>query len=131
MGGGGGSTYGAVIAQLAECLTEKAGAILTRIEFPRAARDFSPTSQLPVQTLNVPAAPLCNRIHQRLFARQKSQTLAAIHIPLPFGHRKILHTLIGMGIALLLWLFCPTQVRRPEVPASDKEVLKQICLLLF
>ena len=37
---------------------------------------------------------------------------------------KILHTLVGMG-SMHLWLLCHTQIRWPELPARDKEVLKK------
>ena len=63
---------------------------------------------------------MCNRLHQHLCARYKSQTLPAIPLS---GHRKILHTLIGMGSAALA-AAVPYQVMRPEFPAKDKEVLK-------
>ena len=39
------------IAQLVKRMTEKPGAILTRVRVPGAARDFFSQSQLPVQTL--------------------------------------------------------------------------------
>ena len=48
------------------------------------------------------------------------------------GQTEILHALIGMVVLLLLPL-CITQVRRPEFPARDKEVLKikYIYMILF
>ena len=40
-----------------------------------------------------------------------------------FGYKKILHTLIGMGSAALA-AACLTQVRRPEFPTREKEVIR-------
>ena len=44
------------------------------------------------------APTVCNHIHQRLCALEKSQTLAAIPLS---GHTKMLHTLVAMGSAAL------------------------------
>ena len=63
---------------------------------------------------------------QDLCARSKSQTLGAVLLLLLFfGHTKILHTLIGMEFMQLLRL---AQLRRPEFPARDIEVLKYLYL---
>ena len=44
---------------------------------------------------------------------------------IPFGHRKTLHTLTGKGSAALAAAVpLLTQVRLPQFPARDKEVLK-------
>ena len=41
-----------------------------------------------------------------------------------FGHREILHMLIGVGsAALAAAVALPAQVRRPEFPARDNEGL--------
>ena len=66
---------------------------------PRYGKGFFSQSQLPVQTvLRCPYSPVCNRMHQHLCARYKSQTLAAVPLS---GHTKILHTLIEVGSAAL------------------------------
>ena len=58
---------------------------------------------------------------------KKSQTLAAIPL---FGHTKIPSTLIRR-VALLLWLLCPTRVRRLEFPAKDNEPLTIYFILFY
>ena len=74
---------------VAQCLTQKPGAVLTWIWIPSVARDFF----LSVQTL----LWCCMLWH--LYVHWKSPTLAAIQFS---GHRKTLHTLIGMlGSAVL------------------------------
>ena len=61
---------------------------------------------------------MCNRTHQHLCTRKKSQTLAAKPL---FGHTKTLHTLVEMGTELLLWLLCLIQARRPDFPQGTTE----------
>ena len=64
---------------------------------PKCSKGFFSQSQLSVQTLTVSVQPpVRNRMHQHICARYKSQTPAAIPL---FGHRKLLHILIGMGSA--------------------------------
>ena len=61
-----------------------------------AARDISPRVNLQCRLCYIiSTAPVCNRLHQYPC---ESQTLAAIPL---FGVTKILHTLIGMGSAVL------------------------------
>ena len=71
-------------------LTDKPGAILTPVQVPCAAWDFSP-SQLSVQTrLQCPYSP-----HVHSHASASEWTLKS---PTPlFGHTKIQHTWIGMA----------------------------------
>ena len=84
--------------------TEKPGAVVTRVRVPGAVRDFSPAVSLQCRLSDgVRTAPVCNRMHQHLCARYKSQTLAAIPL---FGTRKYLYTLIGMGSVALVVLNC-------------------------
>ena len=63
--------------------TEKAGAMLTRVRFPGAARDFSPSPQLSAQSRS-PALfvqlHVCNRMHPYLRARSKSEGLVATQL---------------------------------------------------
>ena len=66
----------------------------------------------------VRAAPACNRMHQHLC---KSRTLAAIPV---FGHKKMLHSLVGMDSAALA-AAVSYLVRQPEFPARDNEALKK------
>ena len=61
------SLGGRDVAQLVEHQT---GTLPTQVQFPGAARDFSPFSQLSVQTLlRCPFTPVCNRMHIHLCAR--------------------------------------------------------------
>ena len=55
---------------------------------------------------------------------KKIQTLAATPLP---GHKKILHTLIGMGSAALA-AAVPYHVRQPEFHIRDKEILPKNCI---
>ena len=61
---------GAEMAQLVQRPTEKPGAILTRVRADGAARDFAPRVNFRCGlSYGVRTAPLCNRVHQHMFAR--------------------------------------------------------------
>ena len=65
---------GAGRAQWVERWTEKPGAILTRVQVPGAARDFSPRVNFLCR-LSYGVRTVCNRIHQHLCARKKIPSL--------------------------------------------------------
>ncbi len=91
---------GAGMSQVLQRRTEKPGAIVTWVRIPSAARDFSPYSQLSMQTLwRCPYSP---RVRARASTSVRTLKIpnTGNHIAL-FGDRKTLHTLIGMGSAAL------------------------------
>ena len=81
------------IAQFVERPTEKPGAIRTRVRIPGAAKNFSPRANFQCRLLQ---CPYCRRVQSH--ASTIARTLKITY----FGHRRILHTLKGMGTALLL-----------------------------
>ena len=117
---------GAGIAQLVERLTEKPGAILTRVRVPSAARDFSP-SQLPVQTLlRRPYSPCVQSLASTSERTLKipntgSHTIVWTHESTAHADRN------AYSIALLWCLLCLTRVWRPVFPAREKEILRKKC----
>ena len=49
---------------LNQLVERRTGTPLTQVRFPGAAKDFSPSCQLSVQTLlRCPYTPVCNRMH--------------------------------------------------------------------
>ena len=88
---------------------------------PRCGMGFFSLSQLSVQTLlRCPYSPPCNNICEHVKNPKHWQPYHCLDT-------KMLHTLIGEGIALLLRLLClkMTQVRPPAFPARDNGVLKK------
>ena len=92
----------AVIAQSVECTTEKPGAILTWVRVPGVAnkKKFL-LGQLSVQTLlRCPYSPrVQSHASTPVCTLKIPPKLAAIPL---FGHTSILHSLIGMGRAVLV-----------------------------
>ena len=138
------------IIQLVERQAEKSGAILTlRVGVHGVASDFFlaestssanskhwfTTSFLGCRKAVLGACLQC-RLSYGVLTTPVSRAIACINVCTPvknppnpslkhtlFGHTKLLHTLTGTGIALLLRLLCLTQVRPPEFPARDNEVV--------
>ena len=77
------------IAQLLERLTEKPGAILTRVRVPGAARDFSPRVKFQCRlSYGVPTAHVCNRTLK--IPNTGSHSVV-------WTHENIAHTAIGIA----------------------------------
>ena len=114
-------TTGGRDSSVIERPTEEQGAILMPVRVPAAARDFSPRVNFQCRLSYGVRKVLCAIACINILHTVKIPSSGS-HIPL-FGHTKILHTLIGMGIALLLQLVCLTKVRRPEFLTSDNEVM--------
>ena len=90
---------GAGIAQLVERLTEKLGAILTRVRVPGAAREFSPRVSFRCRlSYGVRAAPLCAIACINICVHVKNLKHGQ---PYHCLDTQIMHTLIGMGSAAL------------------------------
>ena len=87
------------IAQRVERQTEKPGAILTRVRVPGAAWDFCSLSAFSVDFLTVSVQPKCAATCINICTHVNIPNTGS-HISLS-GHRKILHTQIGMGSAAL------------------------------
>ena len=82
---------------------------------------FLPQSTSSADSLTV-SVKTCVQSHAPTSAHTLKIPSSGSHIPL-FGHTKIMHTRIGMGIALLLQLVCLTKVRRPEFLTRDNEII--------
>ena len=89
---------------------------------PRCGKGFSPKVSFQCRlSYSVRTAPVCNRMHQHLCARSKSQTLAAIPL---FGHTKVLHTPVGTGSAALAAAVpYPGKATRISRTVKEKEVV--------
>ena len=65
--------YLAVGGDVAQLLEHRTGTPLVQVQFPGAARDFFPQSQLSAQTLSwCPYSPVCSCMHENLCARERS-----------------------------------------------------------
>ena len=109
---------GAGIVQLIERPTEKQGTTQMRVRVPgHAAKNFQ------CGLVRCPHSPCVRSDLSTSVSSLKIPNQS--HIPL-FGHSKIVRIVIGMGgTALVARLLYHTQVRRPEFPARDQEVLKR------
>ena len=90
---------------------------MTRVRVPGAARYCSPRVNFQCRlSYDVRTAPVCNRIYASTSAGiVKSSKLL-------FEQTKILPTPVGTG-GVALAAAVPYRVERPELPASDNEVL--------
>ena len=89
---------------------EKQGAMLTLVRVPGAAKDFSPSVSSQCRlSYGVRAAP-CVQSHVSASVRTLQIPSTGIHTIVWTHGNNYTHTLMGMGIAPLLWLLCFTQV---------------------
>ena len=106
----GGSSVGGASDRKVRCNTDAGSS-------PRGGKGLSPRVSLQCRLLRCPYSPRVQSHALRLCARQKSPTPAVMPLAL-CGHRKTLHTPIGIGSDALSY-----QVRRPKFPGRDSEVL--------
>ena len=95
---------------------------MTRVRVPGAARYFFSQSQIPVQTLlRCSYSPRVQSHASTSAGIVKNPKLWQPSVPL-FEQTKILHTPVGTGGAALA-AAVPYRVERPELSASDNDVL--------
>ena len=95
-----GNRSGRYQVELVVCSNKMPGTILMRVQFPGAARDFSPrvNFQFTSTHLQRSYSPRVLSHASTSVCMLKPQTLTAMPV---FGHTEILHTLIGVSSAAL------------------------------
>ena len=113
------------MAQLVERSTEKPGAKLTRVRVPGAARDFSPRVNFQCRLSHGVRTAPCVQSHESTSAHTlKIPDIGSHTNALTHENRLTAHAETNnKWVALLLRLLRLTQVRRPEFPVRDKDIL--------